>query len=185
MIGSPILRSVGKESTPSMPFLLANRLATQSSAIICGWRCRMERECLAVLYEHPDWFKPLFAELERRGMSFIPLYARELSYDPALRSFPCPVVLNRLSPSSYLRGHAQAIFFCREFLRHLSDVGVRVINGYDAYVIETSKCAQIEVFERLGLRYPRSRVVNHASQVLEAASGLVFPIIVKPNIGGS
>ena len=145
----------------------------------------MGRECLAVLYEHPEWFKPLFAELERRGISFLPLYAGELSYDPALRSFPCPVVLSRLSPSSYLRGHAQAIFFCREFLRYLSDVGVRVINGCDAYVIETSKCAQIEVFEHLGLRYPRSRVINHASQVLEAASGLVFPVVVKPNIGGS
>lgn len=44
---------------------------------------------------------------------------------------------------------------------------------------------QIEIFQRLGLRYPRARIVNHASQVLEAAAGLQFPLIVKPNIGGS
>jgi len=140
---------------------------------------------LAVLYEHPEWFRPLFAELDRRQVPFVPLYAGELSYDPAVRSFPYPIVVNRMSPSSYLRGHAQGIFFCRDFLRYLQNVGVRVINGYDAYVVETSKCAQIEIFERLHLRYPRARVVNHASQVLEAANGLQFPLIVKPNIGGS
>ncbi len=140
---------------------------------------------LAVLYEHPEWFKPLFAELDRRSVAFVPLYVGELSYDPALRSFPYPLVLNRMSPSSYLRGHGQGIFFCREFLRYLENAGVRVINGYDAYLMETSKCAQIEIFERLGLRYPRSRVVNHTSQVLEASSGLQFPVIIKPNIGGS
>ncbi len=140
---------------------------------------------LAVLYEHPEWFKPLFTELERRGIPYVPMYAGELSYDPAVRSFPYPLVLNRMSPSAYLRGHAQGIFFCRGFLRYLKDIGVRVINGYDAYALETSKCAQIELFERLGLRYPRARIVNHTSQILEAASGLEFPLIVKPNIGGS
>ena len=48
---------------------------------------------LAVLYEHPEWFKPLFAELDRRSIAFVPLYAGELSYDPAARSFPYPLVL--------------------------------------------------------------------------------------------
>jgi len=140
---------------------------------------------LAILYEHPEWFKPLFAQLDGRSVAFVPLYAGEFSYDPAARSFPYPLVLNRMSPSSYLRGHGQGIFFCREFLRYLEDAGVRVLNGYQSYLIETSKCAQIEIFERLGLRYPRARVVNHTSQVLEASSGLRFPLIIKPNIGGS
>jgi len=145
----------------------------------------MRTPSVAILYEHPEWFKPLFAELDRRSIPYVPLYAGELSYDPAVRSFPYVLVLNRMSPSSYLRGHAQGIFFCRDFLRYLRNVGVRVINGYDAYVVETSKCAQIEIFEKLGLQYPRARIVNHAAQVLEAASGLQFPLIVKPNIGGS
>ncbi|MBI4161756.1 MAG: hypothetical protein HY509_04835 [Acidobacteria bacterium] len=140
---------------------------------------------LAVLYEHPDWFKPLFAALDRRGIPYVPLFAGELSYDPSARSFPYPLVLNRMSPSSYLRGHGQGIFFCREFLRYLKGIGVRVINEYDAYLVETSKCAQLEIFGRLGLSYPRSRVINHPSRILEAAVGLRFPLIVKPNIGGS
>jgi hypothetical protein len=140
---------------------------------------------LAVLYEHPEWFRPLFAELERRNVAYVPMYAGELWYDPAARKFPYRVVLNRMSPSSYLRGHGQGIFFCREFLRHLLRLGVDVINGYNAYGVETSKCAQLEIFERLGVRYPRGRVINHASQALDAAAGLNFPVLVKPNIGGS
>jgi len=140
---------------------------------------------LAVLYEHPEWFRPLFGELDRRGIPYRLLHAGHLSYDPAARAFPYPVVLNRMSPSSYLRGHMQGIFFCRDFLRYLRDVGVRVLNGYEAYSIEISKCAQLEIFERLQLPYPRARVVNHVSQVLDASNGLSLPLIVKPNIGGS
>ena len=26
---------------------------------------------LAVVYEHPDWFEPLFAALERHGVSYV------------------------------------------------------------------------------------------------------------------
>jgi hypothetical protein len=59
----------------------------------------MTNQRLAVLYEHPDWFKPLFAALNRRSIIYVPLYAEELSYDPAVRSFPYPLVLNRMSPS--------------------------------------------------------------------------------------
>jgi hypothetical protein len=140
---------------------------------------------VAVLYEHPEWFKPLFAELDHLRIPYVPLYAGELSYDPAQRSFPYELVLNRMSPSSYLRSHAQAIFFCRDFLRYLDNIGVSTINGCEAYSVEISKCAQIEIFERLGLRYPRTRIVNNASQVLDAAAGLRYPLVVKPNIGGS
>ena len=45
-----------------------------------------------------------------------------------------------------------------------------VLYEQPAYLLETSKCAKIEIFERLGLRYPRARIVNHASQILEASS---------------
>jgi len=37
----------------------------------------------------------------------------------------------------------------------------------------------------MGIRYPRARVINHASQAVSAAQGMDYPVIVKPNIGGS
>src|SRR5258708_34833720 len=41
------------------------------------------------------------------------------------------------------------------------------------------------MLERLGLGYPKARVIHRASQASAAAEGLRFPVVVKPNIGGS
>src|SRR5258708_20971226 len=90
-----------------------------------------------------------------------------------------------MSPSAYLRGHGNAIFYTLHYLAYLKSQGVRVINGYDAYVTETSKALQLSLLQRLGLPYPRARVINHAAQAAEAAGGLRFPLLLTPNIGGS
>src|SRR5258708_7241212 len=90
-----------------------------------------------------------------------------------------------MSPSAFLRGHGNAIFFVREFLRHMEEIGVEVLNGSRAYAVETSKALQLGIFERLGLAYPRARVINHPAEAVAAAQGLTYPVIVKPNIGGS
>jgi D-alanine-D-alanine ligase-like ATP-grasp enzyme len=140
---------------------------------------------IGVLYEHPEWFKLLFAELDRRGIAYEPLYVDEHSFDPAVRESRYSLVVNRVSPSSYMRGHAGSILYARQYLAYLRDVGTPVVNGYDAYALETSKALQLLLLERLGLRYPKARVVNHASQLLRAAAGLAYPVIVKPNVGGS
>src|SRR2546427_11068390 len=85
-------------------------------------------------------------------------------YTTLFRSRPSySLVFNRMSPSAYLRGHGNAIFYTLHYLAHLKSHGVRVINGYDAYVTETSKALQLSLLQHLGLSYPRDRVVNNAS----------------------
>ena len=140
---------------------------------------------IGILYEHPEWFKLLFAELERRGIAYEKLYVDEHWFDPAERESRYSLVVNRVSPSSYLRGHAGSILYARQFLAHLARLGTPVVNGVEAYTLETSKALQLLLFERLGVRYPKARVVNHTSQIVAAAEGLTYPIIVKPNVGGS
>jgi RimK-like ATP-grasp domain len=140
---------------------------------------------LAIYYEHPEWFKPLFAELERRGVAYDLLLAHEHAFDPAVRTSPYALIVNRMSPSAFKRGHTQAIFGTLPYLAYLKEIGANVLNGYDAYVYEFSKARQLGLFERLGLRYPRARVINHSSQAPGAAEGLAFPVVIKPNIGGS
>ncbi len=140
---------------------------------------------VGVLYEHPEWFRPLFAEMDRRALPWTPLLAHEQQFDPTVNQIPFGLVLNRVSPSSYLRGHTSAIFFTREYLQHLERNGLPVVNGRAAFELETSKAQQIALLRKLGLPYPRSRVVNHPNQVEGAAAQLQYPIIVKPNIGGS
>ncbi len=140
---------------------------------------------VGILYEHPEWFKPLFAELERRGIAYVPIEADRLRYDPADSDPGYGLVINRMSPSAWLRGSRTAVFSALEFLRYLEDIGVPVINGAEAYGYEISKARQLRLSERLGVMHPRARVINHPSEAVAAAEGLAWPVLVKPNIGGS
>ena len=143
------------------------------------------RQPIGIFYEHPDWFRPLLATLERRGYPFVRVDAAAHAYDPSERSAPYALVFNRASPSSYTRSRRQVTFHTLQWLRHLERIGVPVVNGSKVYTMEISKAAQLEILEELRIPYPASRVVNHASQVPAAAQGLRFPLLVKANIGGS
>jgi glutathione synthase/RimK-type ligase-like ATP-grasp enzyme len=140
---------------------------------------------IAVYHEHPDWFKPLFAELARRDIPFVRLNAAAHRYDPAERSVPYSLVFNRASPSAYLRGHGQSTFHTLHWLKHLERLGVPVVNGSTTYGYELSKASQLDALIELGLPFPRSRVINDPSQAVEAAADLRYPVLVKANIGGS
>lgn len=139
---------------------------------------------LGIYYEHPEWFKPLFAELERRGIPYKKLHADRHRFDPSAAE-PYSLVFNRMSPSAWQRGRAHAVFYTLQYLEHLRGAGVSVVNGSDAYRAEISKAAQLAILRDLGLPYPAARVINHSSEAPQAAEGLRFPVVVKPNIGGS
>jgi glutathione synthase/RimK-type ligase-like ATP-grasp enzyme len=140
---------------------------------------------LGVLYEHPEWFVPLFAELDRRGLPYLPVRADELEFDPAAVCTDYALVLNRMSPSAYLRAHARAIFAAQHYLAYLEQLGVPTINGLRAYTLELSKARQLQLLAHLELAAPLTRVVNCPDRVVAAASQLEFPLILKPNVGGS
>jgi hypothetical protein len=199
---------------------------------------------IVVYYEHPDWYRPLFAELERRGVPHVRLDATHHGFDPAAdlgpgreararktaaphrrdadaiadravhgrggvldprrpvlnghsRGVPSSIsapkssatehglVFNRMSPSAWKRGRAGAILYTLHYLRYLEQARVPVVNGLAAFTVETSKALQLSIIRRLGLRAPRTRVVNHPRALLAAADALAFPLVVKPNIGGS
>jgi hypothetical protein len=140
---------------------------------------------VGVLYEHPLWFEPLFAELERRGVEYERVHADSLSFDPSSLESPHSLVVNRMSPSAWTRGHAGAIFHSLHYLDHLDAIGVPTLNGIGPYRYELSKARQYALFARLGVRHPRTHVVNSHEGAVAAARSLRFPVLVKPNIGGS
>ncbi len=140
---------------------------------------------IALYYEHPDWFRPLFATLERRGIPFVKLDAASHAFDPTEPSSPYGLVFNRASPSAYLRGRAGATNLALHFVRHLERIGVPVVNGSRIYELEISKAYQLELLARLGVRAPRSRVVGSVAAARGAAEGLRPPFLVKANVGGS
>lgn len=140
---------------------------------------------LAVYYEHPDWFRPVFAALERRGVPYLKLDAGAHIFDLSERRPDYDLVFNRASPSGYLRGHLGTIFSTWSWLSHLERIGVPVVNGSRVFAHEISKARQLTALEELKIAYPRARAINNPSVAVAASEGLRFPIIVKANVGGS
>jgi hypothetical protein len=140
---------------------------------------------IAIYYEHPDWFRPLFQQLDERGVNWVKVDVRDHHYDAASAQQDYSLLFNRMSPSAWQRGLGHAIFYTVNYLTHLEAQGVRVVNGSQCFRHEISKALQLTNLEKLGLPYPKARVVNHPLQTLAAAEAIGYPVVIKPNIGGS
>jgi hypothetical protein len=140
------------------------------------------RNDLVVLYEHPEWQKPLFAALERRGVRFAPYNLKQAAFDPD--AVPeAPLYFNQASPSAYVRGNTRAVPLALAFMRSLEYRGARVLNGSRAFALELSKSAQAALMESLGIRHPRTLTFNDVDAAL--AEWDRWPALLKPDQGGS
>jgi carbamoylphosphate synthase large subunit len=139
---------------------------------------------LLVLYEHPAWFLPLFAALDRWGIAY---EARrpEGDFDPADLTAPASVVFNRIAMSAFLRDAEHPIFWAQSLLSHWEARGARVLNGSAALAVDTSKARQLSLIAGLGLPVPRTRVVHRLADVEAAAEAIGYPLVLKANIGGA
>jgi glutathione synthase/RimK-type ligase-like ATP-grasp enzyme len=140
---------------------------------------------LGVLYEHPQWFQPLFAALERRGLPYVPIHLADHRFDPASREVPATVILSRVAQSSFLRQTEHPIFYAAALLDHWFRCGATVLNGRKTLAIDSSKARQLSLMSALGLAIPETRVVHRVADLAPAAEGMSFPVLVKANIGGS
>src|SRR3954451_20362776 len=138
---------------------------------------------LVVLYEHPEWQKPLFAALERRRIDFAEFDLKHGAFDPD--AVPeAPLYFNQASPSAYVRGNTRAVPFALSLMRSLELGGARVLNGSRAFSLELSKSAQAALMQRLGIAHPRSLAFNDVDSAL-AHWGDRWPALIKPEQGGS
>jgi hypothetical protein len=140
---------------------------------------------IGIVDEHPEWSSRLIAELQHRRLPFEKIDHSSHAYDPRERRPRYSVIVNRSSPSSHRRGHGSVLFYAEALLNHYAALGIPIVNGVAAYRFEKSKALQADLFERLGVRYPRTIVLNHPDQALKALDGFRFPVVIKPNIGGS
>ena len=144
-----------------------------------------KQPALAIVYEHPEWFKPLFATLDRRGIDYKAFPFEDHRFDLAEKHAPAPVVFSRLAMSSFLRQDEHPIFYAQALYAHWELNGAHVINGSKALAIDANKARQLSVIQSLGLAIPATHVVHRQADIVAATEGLRFPVIVKVNIGGS
>lgn len=140
---------------------------------------------LVVLYEHPEWQKPLFAALERRGVAFASFNVSEAAFsnlDPPA----APLYFNQASPSAYIRGHARAVPLALAYMRSLERQGARVLNGADVFTLELSKSAQATLLRTLDIDTPYSITFNDIAALRRyAPDDMRWPALLKPDQGGS
>lgn len=140
---------------------------------------------IAILYEHPQWFKPLFAELDRRNVPYDKIHINDHHFDPGDKHFPYSLVVNRISAYPSTESIPSVVLYVKQYLAFLEHNGIRVINGWHSYEAGTSKALQMSMFKKLGLNTPQSRVIHDPGQAVGAAEGLRYPVLIKPNAGGS
>lgn len=70
-------------------------------------------------------------------------------------------------------------------LLSLELAGCNVVNGARVQQIGCSKTAQMALFTRLGLATPAGVAIASAAAAPDAAQQLGFPVLTKPNVGGS
>jgi hypothetical protein len=138
---------------------------------------------LVVLYEHPEWQKPLFSVLDRRGVNYAKFDLKRAAFNPD--STPeAPLYFNQASPSAYVRGNTRAVPLCLSYMRTLELGGARVLNGSAPFALELSKSAQAALKHKLGVPHPRTLAFNDIEAALEQW-GDHWPALIKPEQGGS
>ena len=138
---------------------------------------------VVVLFEHPEWQKPLFAALEARGVPYGTFDLKKGSFDPDAPP-QAPLYFNQASPSAYVRGNTRAVPFALALIKSLEQGGARVLNGSAAFSLELSKSAQTALMRRLNIQHPRTLAFNDVETAL-AHWGNHWPALLKPEQGGS
>lgn len=138
---------------------------------------------LVVLFEHPEWQKPLWVALERRGIDFAPFDLKQAAFDPD--AVPeARLYFNQASPSAYVRGNTRAVPLALSLMRTLELRGARVLNGSRAFGLELRKSEQAALLKGLGIDHPRTLAFNDVEAALDKWQ-VGWPALVKPEQGGS
>jgi glutathione synthase/RimK-type ligase-like ATP-grasp enzyme len=144
----------------------------------------MRSNDLVVLHEHPEWQKPLFAALERRGVAYAPYNLTRAAFSPVEAPI-ARLYFNQASPSAYVRGNTRAVPLALAYMRTLERLGARVLNGADVFALELSKSAQATLLHTLGIDTPWSITFNEVGALRAYADRIRWPAMLKPDQGGS
>jgi glutathione synthase/RimK-type ligase-like ATP-grasp enzyme len=139
---------------------------------------------LVVLHEHPEWQKPLFAALGRRGIAYAPYNLTRAAFS-TIEAPIARLYFNQASPSAYVRGNTRAVPLALAYMRTLERLGARVLNGADVFALELSKSSQATLLHTLGIDTPWTITFNDVGALRAYVDRIRWPAILKPDQGGS
>lgn len=140
---------------------------------------------IALLYEHPTWSDQLIQCFRKNGIELKLLNIDELVFDTGQLDVDFDLLINRVNIMPYEQRDSAVVFHTLHFLNWLELTNVHIINGARAHYTGSSKAVQNGIFSKLGLAFPGAIAIYKAEDALTAAEKIGYPLIVKPNIGGS
>lgn len=139
---------------------------------------------IALLYEHPTWSDQLIRCFEENGVEITLLHAGDM-FDTGQLNMEFDAIVNRVNIMPSSGTPSEVAFQTIHYLNWLELSGIRVINGARAHYVGASKAMQNGIFSKLGLHFANAIAISNADDALIAAARIGYPVIVKPNIGGS
>lgn len=140
---------------------------------------------IALLFEHPTWSNDLIARLVDLGALVTPIDVGDIGGHGFGPEGQHDLWINRVNIMPQAGRSPSIVAATSHLLLSLELRGQRVINGSRAHLVGASKAAQTTLFDHLGLATPNSVAVQSILELTRAAELLRFPILVKPNVGGS
>lgn len=132
---------------------------------------------VVVIHEHPEWQKPLFAALDRRGVKYARFDVTACAFlntdPPAARLY-----FNQASPSAYVGGNTRAVPLALAYMRTLQAANARVLNGADVFALELSKSSQAAMLHAMAIDTPRSITFNGPSALHAFEAQLRWPAVL-------
>ena len=137
-----------------------------------------------MIHENPEWLPPFAAAFADRNACFTDWNMADHDLDLG-QTPPEGVFYNRMSASSFTRGHDRVPELTSITLAWLERHGRRVINGSRALQLEVNKAAQYAALEAAGITVPRTLVGLGFPAIARLLDRFgEGPVILKPNRGG-
>jgi len=141
---------------------------------------------IAFLYEHPTWSNALLEAFEARAIALTKINVAELSFTTEIvPDEQFDLAINRVNIMPSAERKAEVVFQTLHYLNWLELCGTRVVNGARAHFIGASKAMQNGIFSSLGLPCPKAIAIYRGEDALATARQIGYPVIIKPNLGGS
>jgi hypothetical protein len=140
---------------------------------------------IALLYEHPSWSRDLIERARQRQFDLTPLDVNEFDFSAMTVGDGFDLWANRVNAMPSTGRPPSIVAATGHILTALELRGHRVVNGSTTHRIGGSKAAQAALFAQLGLGTPATIGIFRADDAVAAANQLGFPILTKPNVGGS
>ncbi len=135
---------------------------------------------IAIIYESEEWSNNYLKDyLSNKGFEVLFINFEEAVFNAAFFS-SVRLIVNRIFPSSYFRGHVKTYFKGIDFLGELNNKGIPMINSYEALMYDFDKQLVCKTLLENDINTPEVYCSSRDFSV----DKIKFPCIVKPNRGG-